>query len=101
MSEKTSTGRSAAGLFDVRNIIAALLGIYGIVLIVMGIVHHSGEQVAKSDGVNLNLWTGIGLVIVAVLMAGWAWLRPIIVVPEEIEHDDGPGSSIMDTPSDR
>ncbi|TWP35304.1 hypothetical protein [Leekyejoonella antrihumi] len=101
MSEKTSSGRSAAGLFDVRNIIAALLGIYGIVLTVMGIVHHSGQQIAKSDGLNLNLWTGIGLIIVSIIMAVWAWTRPIIVVPEEIEHHDGPDSAVMDTPGDR
>lgn len=75
----TKTRHAAAGLFDVRNIIAALLGIYGVVLTVMGLVNFSATDKAKADDVNLNLWTGIGMIIVAVIMALWAGLRPILV----------------------
>lgn len=87
------SSRRAAGLFDVRNIIAALLGIYGVVLTIMGIVNFTDADKQKSDNVNLNLWTGLALIVVAVLMALWCALRPIVVdeaevarVREEMEH---------------
>ncbi len=99
MTTATKSDRHAAGLFDVRNIIAALLGIYGIVLLVMGIINHSGEEIEKADGLNINLWTGIILVVFSACMAAWAWIRPIIV-PDEIEADDETDPSFMDKPTD-
>lgn len=72
-----------AGLFDVRNIIGALLGIYGIVLLIMGITNYTAAEKAKSDNVNMNLWTGLGLLIVAALMIVWALARPIVVAVED------------------
>ncbi len=76
--------RRAAGIFDVRNIIGALLGIYGIALTIMGLVNFTDTDKAKADGVNLNLWTGLAMIVVAVLMSGWAFLRPIAVTAD---HD--------------
>ncbi|GAB3276761.1 hypothetical protein [Parasphingorhabdus pacifica] len=68
-----------AGAFDIRTIIALLFVIYGVVLTVMGLAATSAEDLAKADGLNINLWSGIGMVVVAVLFALWVWLRPIIV----------------------
>lgn len=93
MSTSTPPRRSAAGLFDVRNIIAALMGIYGIVLVVMAIVDPQAE---KSNGLHLNLWTGIGLIIFAALMALWAWLRPIMVPEEDTASKDQPDAPAAD-----
>jgi hypothetical protein len=79
-----------AGAFDMRNFIAALLGIYGVVLVIYGIIGSSDTQLAKADQVNINLWAGIGMVIVSAIFITWARLRPVIV-PEKIEgHDDAP-----------
>ena len=75
-----------AGAFDIRNFIAALLGIYGVVLVVDGLFFTSDADIAKAQGVNVNLWTGIALVIAAGLFAGWARLRPVLV-PTEHEQD--------------
>ena len=71
-----------AGAFDVRNVIAALIGFYGVVLTVVGII--DGEDAtAKTDGLDANLWVGLGLVVFAVAFALWARLRPIVVETHE------------------
>jgi hypothetical protein len=71
--------RKAAGAFDVRNVIAGLLGFYGVVLVVVGFVGTSEADLAKTGGVNADLWTGIAMLAVAVAFVLWARLRPIIV----------------------
>ncbi|WP_190821655.1 hypothetical protein [Saccharopolyspora pogona] len=70
-----------AGAFDIRTIIALLFGIYGIVLTIVGVVQPHAE-IDKSAGVNINLWTGIGMIVFAVVFVTWVRLRPI-VVPDE------------------
>jgi hypothetical protein len=67
-----------AGAFDVRNVIAALIGLYGIVLIIMGIIADSAPQRAKTGDLNANLWAGIALAVVAAGFAVWSRLRPMI-----------------------
>ena len=79
--------RHTAGWFDVRNIIGTLLAIYGIVLLIMGVANYSGADRSKTQGVNLNLWTGIGMLIVGGLMVLWAITRPIVVDEVQLERD--------------
>lgn len=78
-----------AGLFDIRFIIGALIGLYGVILVISGLFT-SDEQLEKADGLNVNLYAGIGMVAVAVAFAVWARVRPI-VVPADVEgaEDDG------------
>jgi xanthine/uracil/vitamin C permease (AzgA family) len=83
----TETRTSA---FDIRLIIALLTGIYGIVLTVLGLFVTSGEEIDKSAGVNINLWTGIALLVVALLFALWARLRPLRI---PVHHDDEEAST--------
>jgi len=68
-----------AGAFDVRNVIGALIGFYGIVLIVMGLVADSAQQRAKTGDVNANLWAGIVMTVVAAGFVVWLRLRPVII----------------------
>ncbi|KOX15936.1 hypothetical protein ADK67_40945 [Saccharothrix sp. NRRL B-16348] len=68
-----------AGLFDLRLVIAVLFAIYGVVLLVVGLGFTEEADLAKADGLNINLWTGIGMVVLAALFAVWATLRPVIV----------------------
>jgi hypothetical protein len=65
--------------FDVRNVIAGLVGFYGIVLIGMGLFADTAAQRAKTGDVNANLWAGIGMALVAVIFVVWARLRPVSV----------------------
>jgi hypothetical protein len=88
MSEKTvepaarASGAHTAGAFDIRNIIGALLGIYGVILLLAGIFMDKAE--AKTGGINANLWTGLGLIVASAVFLTWARLKPIIV-PTHVE----------------
>jgi hypothetical protein len=87
-SSNSGSGKARkAGAFDMRNFIAALIGIYGIVLTIYGIIGSNDTQLAKSDGVNINLWAGLGMVVVAAGFAVWARLKPV-VVPDDIDTDE-------------
>lgn len=80
-----------AGAFDVRVVIAALIGIYGVVLTVLGLIADP-QEVAKADGLNINLWGGIGMLAFAAAFVLWARLRPIVVPPDR-SADAGAGSA--------
>ena len=79
----TQRSRRAAA-FDIRLVIALLMGVYGIVLTVLGIGFTTDEEITRSAGVNINLWAGLGMVVVAALFSLWTWLRPLRV-PEPDE----------------
>lgn len=74
MSSETRTSA-----FDVRLIIALLLAVYGLVLTVLGLFFVTDEDIEKSSGVNVNLWTGLAMLVGSALFALWAWLRPLRV----------------------
>ena len=63
-------------LFDLRLIIAFLFGLYGVVLVVVGLGFTSDDDLRKAEGVNINLWAGVAMVVLAALFAAWATLRP-------------------------
>ncbi|GAB3929268.1 hypothetical protein GCM10029976_028590 [Kribbella albertanoniae] len=71
-----------AGAFDIRVVIAALIGLYGVILTVLGIVEKQAE-IDKAAGININLWGGIAMLVFAALFVLWARLRPIVVPVEE------------------
>ncbi|SDN95479.1 hypothetical protein [Lentzea jiangxiensis] len=66
-------------LFDLRIIIAFLFGLYGVVLVVVGLGFTTDEDLKKAEGVNINLWAGIAMAVLAALFAAWAVLRPQFV----------------------
>lgn len=69
---------AASQLFDLRSIIALLFGVYGIILLVMGLFFESPGELAKAGGIDINLWSGIVMIVVAALFALWAWRRPLV-----------------------
>lgn len=77
--------------FDVRTVIALLIGLYGIILILLGVFHATEEELDRANGFNINLWAGIGMLVFAGLFALWMKLRPIVIAtdtgdgPERIE----------------
>jgi hypothetical protein len=73
-----------AGLFDIRFIIGALIGLYGLIILITGLFT-SDAQVAKSDGVNINIYAGIGMLVVGIGFGVWARVRPIIVPVDPAE----------------
>jgi hypothetical protein len=78
-STKDAAVPHKAGAFDIRNVIGLLIGFYGLVLIVVGLVADSSRQLAKTGGVNANLWAGIAMAVVAAALLVWSRLRPVVV----------------------
>ncbi len=81
----SSTARKTAGLFDLRFIIGGLLTVYGLILVLLGIFRASDEELARGDGLNINLWAGLGMLVVGLLFAAWARWRPLVVPPDATE----------------
>jgi hypothetical protein len=73
-------------LVDIRNIVGALLLIYGVLLTIAGffpwVLRPRNDMAAASDRVDLyvgtdaNWWVGLILIGVAVAFMLWAFLRP-------------------------
>ena len=79
--------RHTAGAFDIRNVIGLLIGVYGIVLTLMGIF---GDQEGdKTGGVNANLWAGLVMLAVGIVFLAWARLRPVVVETDEVRPGQG------------
>jgi hypothetical protein len=79
--------RTARAL-DLRRIIGGVLGLYGIVLTIAGIVA-SQAQKDKAAGINVNLWTGLALVVASALFIFWSLKRP--VTARDLDDDAGAG----------
>jgi hypothetical protein len=76
------TGSRMQRLFDLRLVIGALLGAYGVILVIRGPLD-GPEQLAQAAGTAINLWTGIGLVVVAAVFLVWARVRPLGIEANE------------------
>jgi hypothetical protein len=65
----------AANRFDIRRLIGGVFTVYGLILLALGIF---GSHVTKNkaDGINVDLWTGLGMLVFAGLMIFWALSRP-------------------------
>jgi hypothetical protein len=71
-----------ANRFDIRRLIGAVFTVYGLILLVLGIF--GSETVKnKANGSNVDLWTGIGMLVFAALMIFWALSRPTLPEPPE------------------
>ncbi|HZZ98297.1 MAG TPA: hypothetical protein VFE19_14835, partial [Jatrophihabitantaceae bacterium] len=73
-------------LFDIRTIIAALFGGYGIICLIWGLAFNGATDRARSGNININLWAGIGMLIFGACFAAWALARPL-VPPDAAEPD--------------
>ena len=85
-SEGESPRRHTAGIFDVRNIIGALLAIYGIILL---LVHVFGGDDSATGGPThdqANLWTGVALLASGLIFFAWTKVRPTVVDEDEQER---------------
>ncbi|MFT3944952.1 MAG: hypothetical protein QM705_14170 [Ancrocorticia sp.] len=66
-------------VLDLRTWIAAMFATFGTMLAVYGAFFATPEDIAKGAGINLNLWTGVGLLVVALLFAIWLLAKPSAV----------------------
>ncbi|WP_127841565.1 hypothetical protein [Actinomyces wuliandei] len=63
-------------LSDIRAVIAAALGLISIFLLVCAGLAHEPADLARSGGVNANLWAGLALLAIAAGMGLWWFIRP-------------------------
>jgi hypothetical protein len=77
-----------AGAFDIRNVIGGLVGLYGLILTLMGLF--GDEEGDKTGDVNANLWAGLIMLVFGIAFLLWARLRPVVVedVAERQPRDD-------------
>ncbi len=85
------------GLFDIRIIIAALIGLYGIILVITGLLS-SEAQAEKASGLNINVIAGIVMILFAAAFIAWARIRPIVVPPEQKGTSEGGPKGEADRP---
>lgn len=81
---------AASQLFDLRTVIAILFIFYGVILTIMGLFFETPADIAKAGGINLNLWSGIVMIIVAAGFFLWARTRPLAPPSGEVDTDDRP-----------
>ena len=72
----------AANRFDIRRLIGGLFLLYGLILLVLGIAG-SHTVKTKASGINVDLWTGLAMLVVAAVMIFWAISRPVVPEPAE------------------
>ncbi|ATL28361.1 hypothetical protein [Streptomyces formicae] len=82
VSELERKSATAARLFDIRRIIGGLFVVYGIIVTIAGITA-SDADLKKAEDININLWTGLGMLALGLFFLGWLWLRPTVVPTEE------------------
>ena len=80
--EDEAEAARAANKFDIRRLIGALFILYSLILIALGIFG-SHEIKNKAAGINVDLWTGLGMLLFGALMLFWALSRPVQPEPPE------------------
>jgi hypothetical protein len=71
-----------ANRLDIRRLIGAVFVLYGLILLALGIFGSHAVK-TKAAGININLWTGLGMLIFGGLMIFWALARPVQPEPED------------------
>jgi hypothetical protein len=80
--EAEAEAARAANKFDIRRLIGGLFCLYALILIALGVFgsHHIKN---KAAGINVDLWTGLGMLVFGLLMLFWALSRPVMPEPPE------------------
>jgi hypothetical protein len=84
--------KRAARLFDVRRVIGGLFVVYGVIVTLLGLFD-SKQEIAKAQGVRINLWMGLAMLVLGLLMLLWERLNPTAapdVSTEGASGDDRP-----------
>ena len=85
VDDRNPQDTTASRLFDLRTIIGALFVLYGVILFVAGLFDSSAE-IARADGIRINLWLGLAMLVLGGLFLLWVRLRPL-----HVEH--GPSAA--------
>ena len=80
--EEEVEAAKAANRFDIRRLIGGVFVVYGLILVALGLFGSEASK-HKAAGINVNLWTGLGMLVFAALMIFWALSRPTVPEPPE------------------
>ncbi|MCQ9184811.1 hypothetical protein KMT30_38410 [Streptomyces sp. IBSBF 2953] len=91
VTELEQKSTTAARIFDLRRIIGGLFVVYGVIVTIAGITD-SDAEIDKAQGININLWTGLGMLALGIFFLVWLKLRPVAPVtptlpPEALKED--------------
>ncbi|GAA2445152.1 hypothetical protein [Streptomyces glaucus] len=92
VTELETKSATAAQLFDIRRIIGGLFVLYGVIVTIAGFTA-SDADIDKAEGVNINLWTGLGMLALGLFFLVWLKLRPAAPPP--------PGALPQEKPAER
>lgn len=84
VTELQTKSATAARLFDIRRIIGGLFVVYGVIVTIAGLTA-SDADIDKAEGVNINMWTGLGMLALGVFFLVWLKLRPT-APPVDVEQ---------------
>ncbi|MDC0767845.1 hypothetical protein [Streptomyces sp. HD] len=87
VTELEGRSTTAARLFDIRRIIGGLFVLYGVIVTITGLTDDDAA-IEKAEGVNINLWTGLGMLLLGVFFLAWLKLRPTAPPPPEAVPGD-------------
>ncbi|WP_436527607.1 hypothetical protein [Actinoplanes sp. HUAS TT8] len=72
-------------LFDLRAVIGGMFTLYGVIVTIIGLFD-SPSEIDKAQGVRINLWMGLAMLALGLLMLLWLRLNPPKPVAEEPEE---------------
>lgn len=73
---------AASKLFDLRIMIGGLFVVYGVLLTIYSFFDSKAE-IDKAAGIHINLWLGLGMLLVGIVFLLWAKVQP----PKPVEPD--------------
>lgn len=77
MQPKDAPKSAASKLFDLRIMIGGLFTFYGIVLTIYSFFTPE-DEIARSAGLHINLWLGLGMLALGIVFLLWARLSPVV-----------------------
>ncbi len=86
----------ASKLFDIRLLIGALFIVYGVMLTIAGF-NVSAAQRAKANGININLWMGLSMLVLGLLFLLWMRFNPLHPAEPAAPHSGVPDSGAPDS----
>jgi hypothetical protein len=78
VDDRNPEDTTASRLFDLRTIIGALFVLYGVILLIAGLFD-SDAEIAKANGIRINIWLGVSMLVLGALFLLWVRLRPLHV----------------------
>jgi hypothetical protein len=75
-AQDEANAAKAANRFDIRRIIGGLFILYSVILIALGLFGSTHVK-NKAAGINIDLWSGLGMLVFGALMLFWALSRPV------------------------